>query len=344
MANKGGPLLFLRDVYVHFRGRRLATRLRPAARDVVRALDGVTLSINRGESVSIVGETGSGKSTLARTVLGLSRPTSGDVFFDGSSVYTVGSQALQSLRQRIGMVPQDPFDSLNPRQQVRAIVSLPLRVHGLSSGDEVKVRRVLEDVGLAPDDFLTRFPHEMSGGQRQRVAIARALVLGPELLVADEPASALDMSVRAQVLNLLRDLKESYGLTYLVIAHDLGMVRYVSTRVVVMYLGLIVEDASVDAVFSRPAHPYTQALMAAVPTLERKRAVTTLVRGEAPNPINLPSGCRFHPRCPYAIARCKVEVPQLRQFEQTLVACHRAEEIAAGAKPVGTEGLEVSSA
>lgn len=320
-------LLELRDVVVHFSATG-GLAVGRGNRDVVHAVDGIDLTIDRGASVAIVGETGSGKTTLARAIMGLVPLTRGQVVFDGQVVHGLASKDLQRLRRRVAIVAQDPFDALNPRQKVRDILSLPLRVHKVSGDHLTVITRVLEDVGLRAHDFMDRYPHEMSGGQRQRVAIARALTLEPELLIADEPVTALDMSIRAQVLNLLQDLKDKYGLTYLVVAHDLGMVRYLSDRVVVLYLGQVVEDSRADTIFEQPLHPYTQALMAAVPSLERRDAAWQSASAEAPNPIDIPTGCRFHPRCPYATERARTEVPLLRQFPNgTRVACHRAEEM-----------------
>lgn len=326
------------DLRVHFTARQASGSLWGRKPETVHAVDGVSLTVGVGDSVAVVGETGSGKSTLARAVLGLVRPTSGEIWVDGTAVHQAEPAALRRLRKRVALVAQDPFDALNPRQKVEEILALPLRVHGLRGDVRAAMSAALEDVGLRPNEYLSRYPHEMSGGQRQRVAIARALMLSPDLLVADEPVTALDMSVRAQILNLLRVLKDKYGMTYVVVAHDLGMVRYLAARVVVMYLGVVVEDAHAEAFFSKPLHPYSRALVAAVPTLQRRNLKTNLLTSEPPSPIHIPKGCRFHPRCPFATERCRAEVPVLRPIDDgSLAACHHAEAISQGVKPARTE-------
>lgn len=334
------PLLEFRDVFAHLPGAHQQGSHFGSRREVVRAVDGVSLRIERGETVSIVGETGSGKSTLVRMAIGLVRPTAGDVLFDGIPVRP--NRQLKTIRRRMAIVAQDPFDSLNPRQKVSTIVGLPLRVQR-EPATRGRVGEALAAVGLDPVDYLSRYPHEMSGGQRQRVALARALILHPELLIADEPVSALDMSVRAQILNLLADVKESYGLTYLLVAHDFGMVRYLSTRVVVLYCGVVVEDANASTVFQKPKHPYTQALLASVPSLRPRPDTVLRIVGEPPSPVDVPSGCRFHPRCAYAVERCKNEVPQLRSLAGGLVACHLAETLAHTASDSAAPALVIST-
>jgi peptide/nickel transport system ATP-binding protein len=280
---------------------------------VVRAVDGVSLTVRRGEAVGLVGESGSGKSTLARTVVRLEAPTSGRVVFDGADVSTLSSSALRPLRQRIQMVFQDPYASLNPRMRVGDIVGEPFVVHHKVSRRQARARaeELLERVGL-PEGAAQRYPHEFSGGQRQRVGIARALAVRPELIVADEPVSALDVSIRAQLLNLLKDLQQDFALSYLFISHDLGVVRYVCDRVAVMYLGQIVEEGPCESVFSDPRHPYTQALLSAIPvpdpTTERDREIA-LLDDEIPSPMAPPPGCRFHTRCPHVHERCIDDQP-----------------------------------
>lgn len=291
----------------------------------VRAVDGVGFSIGRGETLGLVGESGCGKSTVGRTILRLIEPTAGSVKIGGREIVTANKQELRALRRRMQIVFQDPFSSLNPRIKAGAIVEEPLKVHGV--GDrrerEARVALLFQRVGLRPAQ-MQNYPHQFSGGQRQRVSIARALALDPGFIVADEPVSALDVSIQAQVINLLRDLQQELGLSYLFISHNLAVVEHISHRVAVMYLGRIVEYAEKAALFARPLHPYTEALLAAVPlpdpALKRTRH---RVEGDVPSPIDPPSGCHFHPRCPYAEARCKVEAPVLRDVGMgRQVACH----------------------
>jgi peptide/nickel transport system ATP-binding protein len=301
----------------------------------VKAVDGVTMSIARGETLGLVGESGCGKSTVGRAMLRLYQPTDGRIVFDGVDITRLKDSQLRPLRRRMQMVFQDPFASLNPRHSVGRIVAEPLRVHGISGRREVpsRVREILRVVGL-PADAANRYPHEFSGGHRQRIGLARALALNPELLICDEPVSALDVSIQAQIINLLEELQDEFGLTYLFIAHDLAVVRHISTRIAVMYLGKIVEVSVADDLYENPLHPYTLTLLSAIPipdpAVERRR-VAIRVQGDLPSPANPPAACRFHTRCPFVQpTRCADEEPVLRELESHLVACHYAEEIKAG--------------
>jgi len=294
----------------------------------VRAVDGISFSIAAGETLGLVGESGCGKTTAGRTVLGLYPATAGQVWIDGIEVGRAEGDSLRKLRQRTQMIFQDPFASLNPRWTVGSIVAEPLRVHGLVASKQQRldrVRELLELVGLSPR-YVNRFPHEFSGGQCQRIGIARALASEPVFIVCDEPISALDVSIQAQIVNLLEDLQDRLGLTYLFIAHDLAMVRHLCDRVAVMYLGVMVELAERDELYGNPLHPYTQALLSAVPIpdpeLDRRRKRTVLA-GDVPSPKDPPSGCRFHPRCPIAQAHCSQMVPEWREIRPGhWVACH----------------------
>jgi len=293
----------------------------------VHAVDDVTFSIQNGEIFSLVGETGCGKTTIARLILRAIDPTSGTVLFEGQDLFKASAEQMRRLRREMQIVFQNPYASLNPRWKVKDILAEPLDVHGMAKGDEKSryVSELLETVGLEPaEQYLDRYPHEFSGGQRQRIVVARALALKPKFIVADEPVSALDVSIRAGILNLLRDLKQDLGLTYLFIAHDLSVVRYMSDRVAVMYLGKIVELASSEDLFSRPIHPYTGALMSAVPVPdpEAKRKKIRLMP-DIPSPIDIPKGCRFHTRCPYSKKMCLDVEPELREVGKNhLVSCH----------------------
>ena len=281
----------------------------------VHAVDGVSFALGKGETLGLVGESGCGKSTVARSVLRLVEPTSGRIRVDGADVTHLSKSALRPIRRSMQIVFQDPFASLNPRMTAGDIVGEPLSVHGLAAGEErqKRVARLFAQVGLRPDQ-MKNYPHQFSGGQRQRICIARALALQPRLIVCDEPVSALDVSIQAQVINLLIDLQREHGFSYLFIAHDLAVVAHISHRVAVMYLGRIVEIADKDDLFKNPRHPYTQALLASVPLADpRTRRLTPLVDGDVPSPVNPPSGCAFHTRCRHAIDRCRIERPALRE-------------------------------
>ncbi|EKP95778.1 ABC transporter ATP-binding protein [Thermaerobacter subterraneus] len=317
------PILEVRDVKKYFpTGRR---------RPPVKAVDGVSFHVYPGETVGLVGESGCGKSTLARLIVRLLTPSSGTIRFDGQDVVAAGGSQLRRLRRDLQMVFQDPYSSLNPRLTVREIVGEPLLVHGVARGRQMErqVEELLEAVGLRPE-HARRYPHEFSGGQRQRIVIARALALKPRLVVCDEPVSALDVSVQAQILNLLQDLQDRFGLTYIFIAHDLAVVQNISDRIGVMYLGRLVELARADELFERPLHPYTRALISAVPVPDPEAAARReriVLRGEVPSPARPPAGCRFHTRCPLAVDRCRTEVPEWREVGPGhWVACHLAGE------------------
>ena len=316
-ANGAQPLVEVRGLQMHFPitgGSLLGRKI-----GEVKAVDGVDFSIRPGETLGLVGESGCGKTTTGRCILRLERPTAGEILYKGVDIAKLGRKDLIDLRRRIQVIFQDPYSSLNPRMKVGSIISEPMMVHGIG-GDaarrDERVRELLSVCGLNAS-FADRYPHEMSGGQRQRVGIARALALDPEFIVCDEAVSALDVSIQAQVVNLLEDLRERFGLTYLFIAHDLSVVRHLCQRVAVMYLGRIVELAECDELFDNPLHPYTQALLAAVPvpdpTVEATR-VFRPVQGEVPSPINPPSGCVFHPRCPLAVESCRRSRPELREL------------------------------
>jgi oligopeptide transport system ATP-binding protein len=305
------PLLEVTDLVKHYPVR--AGVLRRAV-GIVHAVDGVSFSLSKGETLGLVGESGCGKSTVARSVLRLVEPTSGQIRIDGRDITHLSKSELRQVRRTMQIVFQDPFASLNPRMSAGDIVGEPLAVHGLATGEEQRQRvaTLFQQVGLRPDQ-MTNYPHQFSGGQRQRICIARALALQPRLIVCDEPVSALDVSIQAQVINLLIDLQREQGFSYLFIAHDLAVVAHISHRVAVMYLGRIVEIADKAELFDNPRHPYTQALLASVPLADpRKKRLQPFVDGDVPSPVNPPSGCAFHTRCRYAIDRCKVERPALR--------------------------------
>ncbi|MGJ8546206.1 MAG: ABC transporter ATP-binding protein [Sulfitobacter sp.] len=306
-----------------------------AKKGSVRAVDDVSLEIERGETFAIVGESGCGKSTMARLLMRLLAPTEGEVMFDGQDVGALKGKALKSLRRDMQFIFQDPFSSLNPRMSVGKLVGEPLETHFPemnSAARRAKVAELLGLVGLRAE-HAERYPHEFSGGQRQRIGIARALASSPKLVIGDEPVSALDVSVQAQVINLLSDLRDELGLTLVVIAHDLAVIRHMSDRVAVMYLGKIVECGPVDVIFEHPRHPYTRALLSAIPVAEHGRARDPIVlEGDMPSPANPPSGCSFHTRCPFAQERCKADLPVLRETDQAqghVAACHFFEQIAA---------------
>jgi peptide/nickel transport system ATP-binding protein len=318
------PLLEVRHVKKYFPIRKGVLQREVAA---VHAVDDVTFAVRKGETLGLVGESGCGKSTLGRTIVRLLEPTDGEIVFEGTPIGHLGTRRLRPLRSEMQMVFQDPYASLNPRKRVGTIVSDPMRIHDLGSRSDQKRRvgEILETVGLSPEHY-NRFPHEFSGGQRQRIGIARALALRPKLIVADEPVSALDVSIQSQMLNLLEDLQNDFELTYVFIAHDLGVVRHVSDRIAVMYLGKIVELSPAEELYTRPIMPYTEALLSAVPVpdpdLAEKRQRIVL-EGDVPSPINPPTGCRFHPRCRYATDVCKqIEPPLVDYGNGHLAACH----------------------
>jgi len=293
----------------------------------VKAVDGITFDIYKGETLGMVGESGCGKTTAGRTILQLYRPTKGKVIFDGIDITNTEGKTLRKMRRRMQMIFQDPYASLNPRWTISRIISEPMRVHKLNNG-KARLERVKELLDLVQLNtlYLNRYPHEFSGGQRQRIGIARALASDPEFIVCDEPISALDVSIQAQVVNLLEDLQNKFGLTYLFIAHDLSMVRHICSRVMVMYLGVIVELASRDELYDNPLHPYTQALLSAVPIpdpRETRARQRIILSGDPPSPINPPRGCRFHPRCPIVKGECKTETPVMREITPNhWIACH----------------------
>jgi oligopeptide transport system ATP-binding protein len=319
------PLLDARDIVKHYPIRGGVFMKQTAA---VKAVDGVSLSIGEGETVGLVGESGCGKTTFGRAILRLEEPTSGEIFFQGRPIRGCSRNQMQSLRREMQIIFQDPFSSLNPRKTVSQIIGEPLLVHGLKSRTErdQRVLELLEVVGLRKE-HMRRYPHQFSGGQRQRIGVARALALKPKLVVCDEAVSALDVSIQAQVINLLKDLQQDFGLTYLFISHDLSVVEHVSDRVAVMYLGKIVEIAPSKALYLEPLHPYTQALLSAVPIPDPsvRRPGRIILKGDVPSPIDPPSGCRFHPRCHYAEGICSEKEPELCETRpRHWAACHFA--------------------
>jgi peptide/nickel transport system ATP-binding protein len=326
-------LLDVRDLKKHFPIQRGFTRRTVGH---VRAVDGVSFTLREGETLGLVGESGCGKTTTGRVILRAYEPTAGQVLFRQSDkmvdVARLNREGLKELRRQMQIIFQDPFSSLNPRMTVFDIVSEPLQIHGRDRGADLRahVAELLRCVGLKAQ-HMNRYPNAFSGGQRQRIGIARALALRPRLIVCDEPVSALDVSIQAQVVNLLKDLQQEFGLTYLFISHDLSVVEHISDRVAVMYLGHMVELAPAQMLYAMPRHPYTEALLSAVPTINPNRPSKRIIlSGDVPNPANPPSGCVFHPRCPYAIERCRSEVPAWRPIgegDAHLVACHRADEL-----------------
>ena len=338
------PMVDVRDLYKYFPIN--AGLLSRHVADV-RAVDGVDFTINRGETLGLVGESGSGKTTIGRLVLRLLKETKGEIFFNGQDITKASKTEIRRLRREIQIIFQDPFASLNPRMTIGDIVGEPLQIHGIARGKAAndRVQELLRLVGLQPY-HANRYPHEFSGGQRQRVGIARALAVDPKFIVCDEPVSALDVSIQAQVINLLEDLQSQFGLTYLFIAHDLSVVRHISTRVAVMYVGKIVELADRDALYENPLHPYTQALLSAIPipdpSVENRRERIVLT-GDIPSPVAPPPGCRFHTRCPVAFERCKIEVPAFNDYGGGhFAACHWVEEHG-GKAPDITQGPAVIS-
>jgi oligopeptide transport system ATP-binding protein len=328
--NNKEVLVEVKNLKKHFPIMRGVLRRQVGA---VQAVDGVSFNIYKGETLGLVGESGCGKSTTGRTILQLLEPTAGQVSYAGQELTNLNRNEMRKARRHMQMIFQDPYASLNPRMSVGSIIGEPLQIHniGNSSSRKDRIQELLKVVGLNPY-FINRYPHEFSGGQRQRIGIARALATNPDFIVADEPISALDVSIQAQVVNLMDDLKEELGLTYLFIAHDLSMIRYISDRVAVMYLGRIVELSNRDEIFDHPLHPYTQALLSAIPIpdpeKESKRQ-RLILEGDVPSPANPPSGCRFHPRCSYATEICKKEDPVFRNLGSDsvphFVACHHAE-------------------
>ena len=322
-AENGDTLVEVRNLTKYFEIKAQNIR-EPAA--LLRAVDGVSFDVRRGEVLGIVGESGCGKSTLGKTILRLHEKTGGSVLFEGRDISTFSRQELMGLRRNMQMVFQDPFSSLNPRKKVRTLIGQPLRIHGIGSPQEIneRVTQLLEEVGLNPE-YRNRYPHQFSGGQRQRIGIARALALNPQFIVCDEAVSALDVSIQAQIVNLLLDVREKHHLTYVFIAHDLSVVQFISTRILVMYLGRIVENADKGMLKANRLHPYTRALFAAYPSTDpgRRLSKERVLMGDVPSPIHPPSGCHFHSRCPFVMDRCRVEYPALKEVEPGhSVACH----------------------
>ncbi|MGB8338790.1 MAG: dipeptide ABC transporter ATP-binding protein [Burkholderiales bacterium] len=308
----------------HYRIKRGLLR----GQSVVKALNGVSFNLAAGETLAVVGESGCGKSTLARQLTLIEEPTSGKLIIDGKETSGVAGEEKKRLHAKVQMVFQNPYASLNPRKKIKTILAEPLIIAGAMSQKESqdKVQMMMAKVGLRPE-FAQRYPHMFSGGQRQRIAIARALMLNPKVVVADEPVSALDVSIQAQILNLFNDLQNEFGVSYVFISHNLSVVEHVADNVIVMYLGNAVESGSKQKIFARPLHPYTQALLASTPSLQGRSKKIISIKGELPSPLNPPTGCAFNTRCPHAVARCKEETPLARLFDERMVACHRVEEV-----------------
>ncbi len=323
-------LVDVRDLKMHF---PLTRGIIQRVVGYVRAVDGISFSIERGQTLGLVGESGSGKTTIGRTMVRLYKPTSGQILFQDQDLAKLEGEALRQVRQRVQMVFQDPFASLNPRFTIGSLIAEPMHIYGVASKDEIRERtlELLRVVGLR-SEYIDRYPHEFSGGQRQRIAVARAMSINPEFVIADEPVSALDVSVRAQVLNLLQRLQKQFNLTYLFISHDLSVVRHVADRIAVMYLGKIVELSDRDELYAAPKHPYTKALLSAVPIPDpqiEKRRQRIILSGDLPSPINIPSGCRFHTRCPMAQQICREVEPAFERKEgrEHYAACHFSESV-----------------
>ena len=327
MSENTNILLETKNLSKYFTGKKGLLNRQPAQ---VKAVDHVSLTVNKGETLGLVGESGCGKSNLGRTILRLIPATEGQVLYNGEDILTYDKKKMWEMRRKLQIIFQDPYSSLNPRMTVYDLISAPLEVYKIGTKAERRemVEEILQEVGL-DKQYLNRFPHEFSGGQRQRIGIARALILNPEFVVCDEAVSALDVSVRAQVLNLMRNMQQKKNLTYLFISHDLSVVRHISDRIAVMYLGSVAEVAEKAQLYSNPMHPYTKALLSAIPLPDvKKKRQRIILQGDVPSAYNPPSGCKFHTRCPYATDRCKQEIPVLRQMEKEhQVACHRAEEL-----------------
>jgi len=322
-------LVDVRDLKMHFPLTQGIIRQRVIG--YVRAVDGVSFSIERGQTLGLVGESGSGKTTIGRTIVRLYKPTAGQIIFGDKDLAKMGGEELRLARQRVQMIFQDPFASLNPRYTIGSLIAEPMHIYKVASGTEIHERtaELLNVVGLRPE-YIDRYPHEFSGGQRQRIAVARALSINPEFVIADEPVSALDVSIRAQVLNLLQRLQKQFNLTYLFVSHDLSVVRHVADRIAVMYLGKIVELADRDELYAAPKHPYTKALLSAIPIPDpqiEKRRQRIILSGDLPSPINIPSGCRFHTRCPMAQQICREVEPvyEAKEGREHYAACHFSE-------------------